>query len=105
MSCFYSNVDSLINKRSEFVQLVSNFPDIICLTEILPKNVHIPVLISEIDIKGYKCFSNLDIPGVRGIAIYVRGTIYRLLKYLYLQTLKKLFAVRYLQKTIRRLKS
>lgn len=75
LKCFYSNVDSLLNKRSELLHVIEcDNPDVICLTEILPKNARFYVQPSELQIKGYDCFSNID--GVcdskRGIVMYIR---------------------------------
>ena len=40
----YSNVDTLLNKRTEFMHIVKvENPDIICLTEILPKHAQLAV--------------------------------------------------------------
>ena len=52
-------------------------PDIICLTEILPKNSNLFLQSCEIKIEGYQCFTNITNPvdGMRGIAMYVRDSI------------------------------
>jgi hypothetical protein len=69
LKCFYTNADSLINKRSELeLRVFSAKPDIICITEVLPKNSETKVEDSEIQIPGYSVHSNLN-EGSRGMAI------------------------------------
>ena len=54
-------------------------PDVICLTEILPKSCRTPLTQLELQIDGYDCFDNLLEDTVhRGDAIYVnnRGARY-----------------------------
>ena len=46
LSCLYPNVDKLLNKCTQII--VHYEPDVICLTEILPKNSIFPVEMSEI---------------------------------------------------------
>ena len=51
-------------------------PDIITLSEVLPKNGSTPVAHSEIQVEGYDCVSNLLVDFVhRGIINYVRKTL------------------------------
>ena len=66
---FYSNVDSLLNKRDELLARVSTEkPDIIALTEIFPKNVQSSIDDSEFYISGYNMFLSKD--PKRGVVIY-----------------------------------
>ena len=77
LNCMYSNVDSLLNKRSELLSLISEKePDIICLTEILPKNIRHSIQESELAIDGFNCFTNINTcNNIRGIAMYIRSDI------------------------------
>lgn len=60
LKCFYSNVDSFINKRAEFYTILEcERPDIVCLSEILPKNCSNPVQPAEIQLDNYDCFTNI----------------------------------------------
>lgn len=73
--CFYTNCDTLLNKRTELLHVIEcDNPDIICLTEILPKNFRFSMDLCEIKIDGYNCFTNIqgDIQGTRGVVMYVR---------------------------------
>lgn len=73
-SCFYTNCDSYLNKRSELKALLEiHDPDIVALTEVKPKRVRYTVQESEITLEGYEYeppFHNLDKQG-RGIALYM----------------------------------
>ena len=51
----YSNADNLMNKRQELEVLIAlQNPDIICVTEVVPKNTSLPVQICELQIQGYE---------------------------------------------------
>lgn len=68
--CFYSNVDSLFNKREELEARISLAkPDIIALTEIYPKNTHMDIDPVELQLPGYNLF--LPSKERRGVIIYV----------------------------------
>ena len=57
-NCMYANADSLINKRSELqARIESNQPDIIAVTELLPKNLGRDIQQAELEIDGFDCFS------------------------------------------------
>ena len=59
LTVFYTNADNLINKRNElYHSLTSVKPEIICITEILPKNAVLPVGDCELQIQGFDCFTN-----------------------------------------------
>ena len=59
LTVFYTNADNLINKRNElYHSLTSVKPEIICITEILPKNALLPVDDCELQIQGFDCFTN-----------------------------------------------
>lgn len=75
LSCMYTNIDSLLNKRIELNALVNyHKPDIIALTEIKPKRCRYSIEPCEIEIDGYDLFHNLNSPG-RGVAIYTTKSI------------------------------
>ena len=53
-----------------------NDPDIIVLTEVLPKNNRYTFQKSELEIKGYTLFiNNFETFGIRGVAIYIKKGI------------------------------
>ena len=53
LSCIYSNVDMLLNKRTELLQVIArDEPDAICLTEILHKNSRLPVELSGYSLRN-----------------------------------------------------
>ena len=44
LTVFYTNADNLINKRNELYHSIASVkPEIICITEILPKNASLPI--------------------------------------------------------------
>ena len=44
LKCIYTNVDTLLNKRSELLNVFEvEQPDVVCFCEILPKNPKLPV--------------------------------------------------------------
>ena len=64
----YSNIDSFLNKISEFLTLIDKRkPKIIALTEIIAKNKH-DFHLAEYELPGYDPFVNKD--PKRGVAIY-----------------------------------
>ena len=74
MSCLYSNVDSLLNKRNELTAvLATHSPSIIALTELLPKNAKI-IHVKEYDIANYDKFIN-NAPN-RGVIIYTHKSLH-----------------------------
>jgi hypothetical protein len=69
LKCFYTNADSLPNKRSELeLRACLAKPDIICITEVSPKKSDTKVEDAEIQIPGYTVHSNLK-ECKRGVAI------------------------------------
>ena len=59
--------------------IAGGLPDVILITEVIPKNQVNPITHSLIDIDGYNCFtnfnpddSNLGASGIRGVLIYAR---------------------------------
>ena len=71
----YTNADGLINKRQELKLLLNSLkdrPDIVAVTEILPKSPIQQLLPSEFKLEGYKVFFlGLDNKKSRGILFYV----------------------------------
>jgi len=74
LSCVYSNVDSFLNKRTEFCHIIElEQPDIVCLTEIVPKCFKFAVQRVELEIDGYDCFPKIERDNAeRGVLIYVK---------------------------------
>ncbi len=59
--CYYTNTDSLPNKKHELNMVLSiRKPDIVIITEILPKNCEVMPQEDEFEIPGYNLFSNLN---------------------------------------------
>ena len=75
LNCFYTNVDSILNKRLEINHiLVQEHPDIFLISEVLPKNVRDTVQISELQFDDYACFTNCFHSNCHlGVAIYVKN--------------------------------
>ena len=74
LNCIYLNADSLLNKRDELRAVVSQTePDIIAITEVLPKNTRTPVQPSELRLEGYNLFWNSN--PRRGVCIYSKSSL------------------------------
>ena len=59
LTVFYTNANNIINKRDELYHSITWVkPEIICITEILPKNGSLPVDDCELQIQGFVCFTN-----------------------------------------------
>ena len=73
--CIYSNVDTLsVSKKTELESIIAvDNPDIVILTEILPKNYHYELAEETYHLEGY----NLTLSSLnkRGAAIYIRNTL------------------------------
>ena len=75
ISCFYSNVDQIMNKRTEFLHAIEIYtPDIIAVVEVKPKNSRYKIQESELYIEEYEMFHNLQDEG-RGIVLYVHNKL------------------------------
>ena len=85
LNFLYTNADQFINKRDELSMFIaSDPPDIMLITEIIPKKQTNPIAKCLLDIDGYnfqlnfypnEC--NLGASGIRGVAIYYKeGVIY-----------------------------
>ena len=70
----YTNCDTVTNKLDEVEASIDmNDPDIVVLTEILPKNNGYMLQTSELEIRGYSLFTNnYELKGIRGVAIFVK---------------------------------
>ena len=76
LKCWYTNADSLINKIDELKGRIKVFsPDIICVTEVFPKNCVYGISMSEIYIEGYDCFCSEFNYHDRGVCIYIRDNL------------------------------
>ena len=73
---FYTNCDCLSQtKKVELESYIqSNSPDVIALTEVLPKNSVFDVNETEHVLQGYTCFSS-DLTKGRGVLLYIKNII------------------------------
>ena len=79
----YTNADQLVNKRKDLEMLIADDkPDVMLITEVIPKNQVNPIGEELLEIDGYKCTlnfnatdSNLGSSGIRGVAIYTKKSI------------------------------
>ena len=80
MDFLYTNADQFVNKRDELcMSIAGNEPDIMCITEVIPKAQTLPIAPALLAIPGYSLYSNFDLSspslgssGVRGICMYVK---------------------------------
>ena len=77
LKCMYTNADGFINKLDEFkTRFMSEKPDIIMITEVLPKNSRFDIMKSEISLDGYDIFpENFPLKNSRGVVIYTRSEL------------------------------
>ena len=80
---FYTNSDQLLNKHDDLLMQIADIsPDIILITEVIPKAQINPIDEARLNIPGFNVFLNFD-PTLHnlgssnccGIAIYVSNTI------------------------------
>ena len=72
LKVLYSNVDSLPNKMHELLIMIGiHRPDIIMITEVLPKNYETKPTEQSLSINGFELFSDIELDGVRGTAVYI----------------------------------
>ena len=79
LTVMYSNCDQFINKRDELSMIVStDKPDLIFLTEVIPKSQRLPIHPALVSLRGYTLFLNFNISlpnlgrrGKRGIGICI----------------------------------
>ena len=77
LKCWYTNADSLTNKLDELqcrIKVIS--PDILCVTEVYPKNCVYDVSPALLQIDGYDCFVSSFSRGSRGVCIYVKSSFH-----------------------------
>jgi len=82
LTVFYTNADQFLNKRDELQMFIAgNEPDIILISEILPKSHCNTISSSRLSLNGYNMFFNFDPDGcqpatsIRGVGIYVSKRI------------------------------
>ena len=80
VSVMHTGGDSLINKRSELLTIISaDNPDIICIPKTIPKHTHLPLNECELQANDYcffDCFSNItNLNCHRSVVIYVKKKI------------------------------
>ena len=79
----YTNADQLINKREDLcMQIAGAEPDVIMITEVIPKAQLLPLSPALLSVDGYNVFTNFDPTqpdlgrsGCRGICIYVKNSL------------------------------
>ena len=83
MCLLYTNADQLLNKKDELELLIEQCnPDVIMITEVIPKAQMLPILIPMISIPGYELQLNFDpsyprlgASGKRGVAVFTKGSL------------------------------
>jgi hypothetical protein len=71
LTCYYTNCDGILNKRHELEATIElHSPDIICVTEFIPKSLKTPLHAAELQVQGYDTFMN-DPQAKRGVLVYV----------------------------------
>ena len=83
LSCLYTNIDHLLNKMDGLEMIISdNEPDMMILTEVIPKAQQNPIHETQIKITGYEHYCNFNFTdvnlrasGIRGVIIYVKDTL------------------------------
>ncbi len=73
ITCYYTNTDSLLNKKGELKVIINSCqPDILMITETLPKNIKSPPTKAEFMIDNYELYYNHDDSNChRGVCIYI----------------------------------
>ena len=79
----YTNIDQFVNKREDLIMMIAdNKPDLIMLTEVIPKAQVNPIPIAILTIPEYSLYLNFDPSisklgrgGHRGIAIFVSNKL------------------------------
>jgi len=71
----HTNAHELVNKRQELnalINFVKDYPHVIAVTEIKPKNLSQQLLTGEFNLPGYNIFTHgLDDPTKRGLLLYI----------------------------------
>ena len=76
----YTNADQLVNKRDDLaMHIAGKEPDLILVTEVIPKAQTIPISTALLALPGYTLYTNFDLAksnlgqsGSRGVCIYVK---------------------------------
>ena len=84
MKFLYTNADQFVNKRDDLVMFITNNePDVMMITEVIPKNQINPISNYLLQIDGYKMLLNFDpnlenlgASGKRGVAIYSKESLH-----------------------------
>ena len=79
MKVLYTNADQFLNKRDHLlVHIAGNTPDIIVISEMLPKAPQAVINLSLITLPGYHNYLNFDpdnynptLTNIRGVGIFV----------------------------------
>jgi len=82
LKIFYTNADQFTSKKDYMLMSISgNEPDIILISEVLPKVHNVPISLALLSIPNYHAYFNFDpnsniVPGnICEVAIYVHGRI------------------------------
>ena len=83
MKFFYTNADQFVNKRDDLLCMIAgDEPDVILITEVIPKCQTNPIAPALLSIDGYKPHFNFNLgdgnlggSGIRGVAIYSRSSL------------------------------
>ena len=78
LKLFYTNADQFLNKREDLLMMIAgDEPDVILITEVIPKSQFHPIDPALLHIKHYRSHfnfepntRNLGASGIRGVAIY-----------------------------------
>ena len=76
----YTNADQLVNKRDDLsMQIAGDEPDVILITEVIPKAQTIPLSPALLSIPGYNLYTSFDLSqpnlgksGSRGVCTYTK---------------------------------
>ena len=79
----YTNADQLVNKRYDLEMMIAdNKPDVMLITEVIPKGQVNPITSALLKVEGYDCILNFDpekpdlgASGIRGVAIYYKESL------------------------------
>ena len=83
LKILYTNVDQFVNKRDELLNMISDdVPDIIFVTEVIPKAQVNPIPLSLISLPDFTLYTNFDCDahnlgqsGFRGISIFISDSL------------------------------
>ena len=83
VSILYTNADQFLNKRDDLaMMIVENKPDIILITEVIPKSQSNPINPSLLSLDGYNYHLNFNLEdedlgksGIRGVIIYYKDSL------------------------------